>query len=931
MVKRLRASLALFVAAALVVLSPGLEAPRLFAQAIVRAAPGVVAPIAGLTAGPAFAAPAVIAPFAGLSAGPAFAAPAVVSPIAGLTAGPAFAAPAPAARAASVPEMATSLAPHLEAIAKPDTSDSGATAAGRGIEDVITGRRSAGSGDISAVDGAAGLGAPSLTLGAAASAPAEAAKPGVPAAAVPVTGKIVGSAVSYGLHRFLLKTVAKLTGGVYSLPVAGDALTSKLIESAADKSVVFSDFDATLADYNQVLPADMVAAVDAIKAAGKTFVVISDRGDEPRKGQLTVFESLASIPAAMRAGMYVAANSGGRVYRYDDKGEPVRVFEAPAPDAAEKAKLTEAVDATKARLKDIGAELHFPSEKSTVPTESWNVYSYAMMLKIGSDDAHVRGAADILTEEMAKRGYTVQVDPRYAKDPANPPYIVFSLVTKQTASSFIAKALKAEPKDVLVIGDSMYTPGVPKSESWLTRLGEKLSGLALPRTGNRTDRNMELGVPGALMFSVGASGDPRASNLFVLAGKGPSVTIQVLKSVASKKKAAPIDWKGKAVAAAPFVAVGALLLSAAAAYAGLFYSFGRIFELLEHSLRQQIPHHLGSLSMTLGVFGTVAWRAFGGRDFLANPGETYPEARKKAVEIAAARGVPADMVLFVRATASTPVRDGAHWHYTFAIPGTSEGRALIYADASRSLGGPLEVRTSIYENVTGNDLAAPLSAAVFQMNTKDLEPEQALDAARRVQPGLGAGVSVALEPVPGDGDLRYRFYGENGAVASVNARTAEARADSAIKSQKGAEGDRWADVKAVAVPLAIIAAAGASYYFMGRALIDFLQQAEQQLRQQTPEYMNMGAMFGGTLAALAGTIRAVKKPKVGDDEIAAAAKGVVTYKGGVWSETEYNVGYYNTIDDLRKRGATEAQIAAFKKLCDETPVIGGRFNPWAGD
>ncbi len=43
------------------------------------------------------------------------------------------------------------------------------------------------------------------------------------------------------------------------------------------------------------------------------------------------------------------------------------------------------------------------------------------------------------------------------------------------------------------------------------------------------------------------------------------------------------------------------------------------------------------------------------------------------------------------------------------------------------------------------------------------------------------------------------------------------------------------------------------------------------------------------------------------------------------------MGYYNTLESLKARGATEAQLAQFKKLCDEAPVIGGRFNPWSGD
>ncbi|MFI5350049.1 MAG: hypothetical protein ACHQ2Z_10930, partial [Elusimicrobiota bacterium] len=908
---------------------------------------------------------------------------------------------------------------------------------------------------------------------------------------------------------------------VYSLPIAGAALTRKLISSAADKKVVFSDYDDTLAQYSQVLPADMVAAVDAIKAAGKTFVVISDRGDEPRKGQMTVFESLASLPAATRAGMYVAANSGGRVYRYDDKGEPVRVFEAPAPDAAEKAKLNEAVDAVKARMKEIGAEQFAPGLTDTIPAESWNVYSYAMMLKVGSDDAHVRGTAQLLEAELAKRGYDIEVNPRYAKEAGKPPYITFSLVTKKTAASFIATALKAEAKDVLVIGDSMYTPRVPNKDSRLSRLGEKFSGLALPRTGNRTDRNMELAVPGALMFSVGASGDPRASNLFVLAGKGPSVTLQVLRSVASKKAGerknagagdvvAPVLFLAAVGTAYYFMIHGLTdllmqwensirnnsreFMDAAPMFGGMLGAFwtGRggkpgddkatryaalekehattlsaipgvvsvkirnspdsmygsnrltgkdvevVFDgvsslqaaqasgtlpkelpalsgvedvakynvegLVENDARQaayaalergyqerlsalpgvvsvkilnapdsmygnnrltgkdvevvfdgvsslqaaqasgKLPKELPAISGVKDVakynvegsvakpslwgtaaVGTDAWRAFGGRDILMNPGATYPEARKKAVEIAAARGIPASKVRFVEATASMPVTDGAHWKYTFSIPGKTAASALVYVDMGRHMSSGLEARTSVFDGAPDRvgRFAVVLEGGPFWVFSR-LDPQSALDLARKALPALQGAVSVSYDYRAGavTGELWYQFYDSRGASVSVNASTSETFVDSegAAKIAQPRKPGRGVDWKYTAVVVGFFAAMAALYAAICWAM-------------GHPASTPIGTIFGGTigLSALAGTIRAVKKAKVGDDEIEATAKAVVFYKGGVWSQSEYDGGYFNAADDLRKRGATKAQMERFRKLCEDAPIIDGEFNRYAGD
>ena len=317
----------------------------------------------------------------------------------------------------------------------------------------------------------------------------------------------------------------------------------------------------------------------------------------------------------------------------------------------------------------------------------------------------------------------------------------------------------------------------------------------------------------------------------------------------------PASWRAAAKAILPAV----LIVGAAAA--GYYAMISAFVQTLSAGASPLIPSGADPLlGMTLGVAGFGALG--GGREVLANPSAIYGEARKKSVEIAAERGVPADQVLFVRATASLPVRDGAHWHYTFSIPGKNEGRALIYADAESFLGGVPEVRLSIFENAPEQGgLAKALEPAHFHVGTKSLDPEQALDAARRAQPGMSVGASVALdyreEPVSGDGDLWYRFYDDKGAIVSVNARTSEVRVESALPGK-------------------------------------------------------------GSL-------------KVTDDEISAAAKSVVSSKGGIWSATEYNMGYSNTIENLTKRGATKAQLAALRKLCDEAPVIGGRFNPWSGD
>jgi hypothetical protein len=1175
MARRLHAALSTFLSLALVLLSPGLEAPRLFAQAFTRAVPVEGVRVAPVQIGGAPSA--VLTP----SAAPALAASALAAPSAALpvltavapAAAPALA-PAPA-RAASLPEMAKSLAPHLEAAAKPATSASGSAAAGRGIEDVLTGAKSAGAGDVSAVSGIEGIGAPSLSLGAAASAP-DAPKPSVPAADAPAEGKTVASELSYRVHRFLLKTVAALTGAVNSLPAAGPALTDALIARAADKRVVLSDYDDTLAHYNVVLPAEMVEAVRAIRAAGKDFAVISDRGDEKRPNQLAVFDSLESLPVELRAGMYVAANSGGRVYRYDAQGVPVRVFELPALGEDQKAKVAEAV---------AGTEGYVPAPGSAIPAESWSTYGYALMLKVGSGKEAVVKAAELFQDELSKRGVNVEVSPRFAKDAANPPYINFSIVTKAPAAEYIAKALKAEPKDVLVIGDSQYAPHHPKKASWLTRLGVKLSGREIPATGNQTDRNMEKGVPGALTLSVGTTGDPRAANLWVLGGKGPSVTRRVLMSVASKTRAESKPKNDSADTVLALTAAVTLVAVAGLAYYAMFSAIGEVFRLGE----QAIHEHIHEFSEGGALFFGGMLGAYGLRGGMTNPAATYSLALAKAVEIAASRGVSADQVHFVQATASMPAHDARDWSYAFQIPG-----AAVYVDVKRFMGGEPEARASVFKDVPADSRAALLGQTAFNMGVGRMSPETALSLARKAQPEMSAGVGVSLvyqeEKVSGDKDLWYRFFDDKGAVVSVNGRTGEARVETPVPAKaeteagplkrfliwlgfasltagiyamlywamahapsagssapyvpnftapQGWEGlfggiiggaglggwlnrkkapvvdarfpnlkasvspaspidgfesyvyaealsaakehaaaigyrpdnlrltgaslfprawgedwtfsfvapregydknarafdlkvrrtmvnetqldafdlqdhgrsplfvgyhasalpndvkvspmdivkrsgpdartlelqarwtgkggepelwyvlrgdkgreivsynaktgaehfpDRWQFAKAAAVVALAVGAAFGLFELISYVVssLEWAPSGVQLPEGWTGPIPDMNHIFGATLGftAMGGIIRKVrgaKAPKVTDEQIAAAARSVVSSKGGVWSQTEYNMGYYNTLERLKAEGASEAQLKKFQELCDAAPVIGGRFNPWSGD
>jgi len=900
--RRLRSALASTLAAALIVFSPGLEAPRLFAQMAGRSAP-----VEGARVLPVLPAAAPAASGASILAVPSFAAPAAIQ----------------SAPAAALSETAQAIAPQIEVLSNPQTGADASRGAGDAIIDAITGQKSSGAGEAPAVAGQEGSGAPALSALSAADFFEGGGEPRVPAAPSPSI-KTIDSPLSYRLHRLMLKAVAALTGAVYSLPVAGPAITRHLIDEAASKRVaVFSDFDDTLASYNEVLPAEMVEAVKALRAAGKDFVVISDRGDEPRAHQLTVFESLSSLPVELRAGMYVAANSGGRVYRYDEKGEPVRVFEAPVLDEASKAKTAAAAEATKARLKEIGAEVYVPDATSNAPSETWNAYGYALMLKVGSSEAQVRGAAEILQGELAKRGLNVEVAPRFAKNPANPPYVKFDIITKQASASYIAQALKVSSRDVLVIGDSMYAPHEAKRVSWLTRLGRRLSGREIPQTGNATDRNMEKALPGALTLSVGTTGDPRASNLWVLDGKGPSLTRRVLMSMASKPRARDKGLSEDAVAGIVFV--GALAALAAGGYM-LYSAFSEIARQGEEMLRD--PGASDSLMMIGGTLGLSKMFARPSTPSLkesASAGSVsdltsfiYDTALESAREHAASLGAPSQS-LRVLAASLSPRRWGEDWTFRFAVPrpGTEFSRGFDVTVRRTTVAETLVDAVALKE--TGH---APYLRGV---PAEDFASQVAVEPMKIISESGPSARTLALESRHGVSGLPEMFYvtrdGRGREVQVVQAKTGvnvvEERSSLLLQALfiLGALG-----------LLALVY--GAIFYAAAHAPAASGVEIPEGWQGPIPD---IGMMFGlaGVTAAAKG--KRAPAPKMTEDQIRSAAKYVASQKGLPYSQTEYSMAYSETYDSLKAGGATKAQLKLFEKLCAEAPVQGGRFNQWSGD
>lgn len=354
---------------------------------------------------------------------------------------------------------------------------------------------------------------------------ADPVKPAAPVAAARPADepKPIDSRIGYALHRGLLRVVNALGGGLHSLRPAGAALTELKIAAAADSRAVLADLDHTLADsnaaFNNRLAPDMVEAIRAVQAAGKTVDVISDRPE-------SVFETLSSLPVEARAGMYVAVDSGGRVYRYGADGNQVLVHEAPAMTAPVKAVLAKAGSAAIARFSEAGAET-LASEP-----EAWRAYTYTIKMKVGSSWEQVRDAGAILREELKREGSDLSVSAKMAKDPSNPPYLVVSVNTKASASRWISAQRRIAGKDVVILGDGMYAPAPGAGP--IKGVGERLGGRELSEQGNGNDAEMLKGVPGARMYSVGGTGDPRRKGLVVLGASGPAASREVLLAMASK-------------------------------------------------------------------------------------------------------------------------------------------------------------------------------------------------------------------------------------------------------------------------------------------------------------------------------------------------------------------------------------------------------------
>jgi hypothetical protein len=518
--------------------------------------PGVV----GVTFLPAADAIKAVVPGAEIPVMPA----AAVTPEAALT--PNAQTPAqPEAKPEGVAGVVKAVAPQLEAIAKPETSADGSAKAGENLTTILQGGKG------TEVSGGAVVVVTAGNAGPSTLAKNDGSKPSAPAApAAPSTSakapKQIKSLWRYNATRWALAAIATHWGHVYSMPQASPELSQKILERKARYAdAVFSDIDDTLTKFNTKLGPEIAEEIGLVRGAGKTFAAITDRPDyvKPGSSQMGALETMSAIREDKRQGVIVATNGGGKIYQYDAKGEPKLIYEEPPLPETERPLINEAAEAVKAQLAANGTAIFEKNPGGPGP------YGHSMIFVGGTPEATVKKMAHVFEEELHKRGLDYNVEGRMAKDPSLPPYITFSKLNKSLAVERIIEVEKLQGVSALGMGDSMYAPQKPteltglkaKTSGAAAKLGAWLSGGEMPLTGNRTDANMEHGYRGMTMLSVGGTGDPRMSDGYVLAGKGPEVSRKILvevsrRSVGSK---APMSALARALGVLGLIGLTALI------------------------------------------------------------------------------------------------------------------------------------------------------------------------------------------------------------------------------------------------------------------------------------------------------------------------------------------------------------------------------------
>ncbi|MBI5881767.1 MAG: hypothetical protein HZB91_01485, partial [Elusimicrobia bacterium] len=356
-----------------------------------------------------------------------------------------------------------------------------------------------------------------------------------------------GGASDYEVHRQALRALAG-RGVILSLrPVSPGHAQQILAKLSQNKpSLAIFDYDDTLAPWAKPIAPETAEALKAAADAGVQPVILTDRPDASENPkETTILQSISGMTPEQKAVMGIVSSKGTRALAYDAKSQARLVRDvAIAWEQAE----GESIKAAGQAVKEKYGSVIFNGREEELSKDS-----YFRPLPVGTAETDVKAAAQLMQDELKKRGMDVEVIGRMAKDPALPPYISLSKVDKAIGVSWLRTHLGyiGRLRDLAAMGIKGRL--FDKLAGFLGRFGgrelpvSKLLIVGDQFFGSRvTDRNMLKAAQGALTISVGAKADPRLDNIFVWPTEGGPASTEILKGMAATP---PSDFNKKAVKA----------------------------------------------------------------------------------------------------------------------------------------------------------------------------------------------------------------------------------------------------------------------------------------------------------------------------------------------------------------------------------------------
>ncbi|MBI5883721.1 MAG: hypothetical protein HZB91_11530, partial [Elusimicrobia bacterium] len=241
----------------------------------------------------------------------------------------------------------------------------------------------------------------------------------------------LGGASDYEVHRQALRALAG-RGVILSLrPVSPGHAQQILARLSQNKpTLAIFDYDDTLAPWAKPIAPETAEALKLAADAGIQPVILTDRPDASENPkETTILQSISGMTPEQKAVLGVVSSKGTRALAYDAKSEARLVRDVQI--AWEQAE-GESIKAAGKAVKEKYGSVIFNGREEELSKDS-----YFRPLPVGTAETDVKAAAQLMQDELKKRGMDVEVIGRMAKDPALPPYISLSKVDKAIGVSWL--------------------------------------------------------------------------------------------------------------------------------------------------------------------------------------------------------------------------------------------------------------------------------------------------------------------------------------------------------------------------------------------------------------------------------------------------------------------------------------------------------------